>query len=65
MTIVGVLSFSYTDVFVHVNSKLEVIKAIITKNIKCKDSENEHLKIIFYYKNNKTSNLVIKNNPAT
>ena len=47
----------------HKNYKLEekIIKDIIRKNLKCKDSDNEQLKNIFYNKNNKVSNLGIKN----
>ena len=49
------------------NYKLEerILKNIVYKNVKCNDSENEQLKIIFYYKNSKTANLVIKNSPTT
>ena len=38
-----------------------VIKEIVQNNTKCNDS-NKKLKLIFYYKNNKTSNLVMRNN---
>ena len=38
-----------------------VIKEIVQNNTKCNDP-NKKLKIIFYYKNNKTSNLVMRNN---
>ena len=50
----------------HNNYKLEerIIKNIIMKNTKCID-ENEKLQIIFYYRNRKTANLVIKNSPTT
>ena len=50
----------------HNNYKLEerIIKNIIMKNTKCID-ENEKLQIIFYYRNRKTANLVIKNSQTT
>ena len=48
----------------HNNYKLDerIIKNIIMKNTKCID-ENEKTQIIFYYRNRKTANLVIKNSP--
>ena len=39
----------------------KILKEIINRNIKCKNNSDK-LKIVIYYKNNKTSNLVIKNN---
>ena len=38
-----------------------ILQDILQNNIKC-NNNNEKIKIIFYYKNIKTSNLVIKNN---
>ena len=38
-----------------------IISNIIKNNIMCKNN-NEQLRVIFYYKNQKTSNLVIRNN---
>ena len=47
----------------HSNYKVEerIIKNIILNNVKCL-KEDHKLDIIFYYKNNKTHNLVMKNN---
>ena len=49
----------------HINYKTEerVIKDIIYNNVKCVDPNNR-LDLIIYYRNNKTSNLVMKNNLA-
>ena len=46
------------------NYKIEerTIKKIITENTRCKNQE-EKLNLIFYYKNLKSHNLVIRNNP--
>ena len=48
------------------NYKLEerIIKYIVMRNTKCKN-DNDQLKIIFYYKNKKTANILIKNNPKS
>ena len=50
----------------HHNYKLEerIIKNIITDNIKC-ISPTDQLNLIFYYNNNKSRNLIMKNNPAS
>ena len=47
----------------HSNYKIEerTIQSIVHNNIKCLKDDDE-LRITFYYKNNKTSNLVMKNN---
>ena len=47
----------------HPNYKIEerVIKDLIYSNAKCLE-DDEELKIMIYYKNNKTANLVMKNN---
>ena len=47
----------------HPNYKTEerILSNIVHNNTKCTDSDKE-LKIIFYYKNKKTTNLVMKNN---
>ena len=47
----------------HNNYKLDekVIEDIVEKNIKCTDN-NQKIKIIFYYKNRKSANYVMKNN---
>ena len=49
----------------HMNYKIEerTIKNIVLNNTKCCNS-NDELRIAFYYKNNKTFNLVMKNNLA-
>ena len=49
----------------HGNYKIEerVIKNIVRNNIKCQNNQ-EQLNIVFYYKNMKSSNLVIKNSPS-
>ena len=49
----------------HYNYKTEErsIKTIVLNNTKCVDERNR-LQIIFYYRNNKTHNLVMKNNMA-
>jgi len=49
----------------HDNYKLDerVIKDIITNNTKCIDP-HQKLKVIIYYKNHKTTNLIMKNNPS-
>ena len=49
----------------HINYKTEerVIKDIVYNNVKCVDPNNK-LDLIIYYRNNKTSNLVMKNNLA-
>ena len=49
----------------HINYKIEerVIKDIIYNNVKCVNPNNR-LDLIIYYRNNKTSNLVMKNNLA-
>ena len=49
----------------HSNYKTEerVIKNIVHTNVKCVD-ENSKLNLIFYYKNKKSCNLVMKNNNA-
>lgn len=48
----------------HANYEIEerIIKEIVTKNTKC-IAENEKLRVIFYYKNKKTAQSVIKNSP--
>ena len=47
----------------HENYKMDerIIKNIIENNVKCRN-QNNNIKLIFFYKNLKTSNLVIKNN---
>ena len=47
----------------HKNYKIEerVLKELISSNIKCVNP-NQRVNIIFYYKNRKTANLVMKNN---
>ena len=49
----------------HKNYKLDekVIENIVNKNTKCLD-DNKKIKIIFYYKNKKSANYVMKNNLA-
>ena len=49
----------------HSNYKIEerVIKDIIYSNVKCSDP-NDKLNLIFYYRNRKSSNLVMKNNTS-
>ena len=49
----------------HANYRTEerVLRDIIDNNTKCTDS-HQKLNVIFYYKNTKTSNLVMKNNMA-
>ena len=49
----------------HKNYKLDerVLKELIKNNTQCVD-ENSNINIIIYYKNWKTCNLVLKNNPA-
>ena len=49
----------------HQNYKLEerILKEIIYENTKCTDPQ-EKLTLIVYYKNLKTSNLIMKNNPS-
>ena len=49
----------------HSNYKIEerVIKNLVMNNTKCVD-ENSKLKVIFYYQNKRTHNLVLKNNTA-
>ena len=48
----------------HQNYKKDerILKEIINRNIKCIENDNK-LKLIIYYENKKTSNLVIRNNP--
>ena len=41
-----------------------IMKNIIKKNINCTDP-NQHIKLLIYYKNAKTANLIIKNNTTT
>ena len=50
----------------HHNHKIDekVLKEIITSNVKSNDT-NERINVIFYYKNLKTFNLVMKNNLMT
>ena len=53
----------YYESQMHLNYKIEerVIKNIIYDNTKC-TSPNDKLDLIFYYKNKKTSQLIMKNN---
>ena len=59
---------TYLDIYhknqTHTNSKIDekTLKEIIMTNVKC-INQNQNIRIIFYYKNMKTSNFVIKNSP--
>lgn len=47
----------------HNNYKLDerVIREIVTTNTKC-NADNQEVKLIIYYKNKKSQNLIMKNN---